>query len=116
MQMKVSGFRCHGDTLVEIKSPITAFCGLNGTGKSTLLQLAAVAYRSPAPHPQSYYIKDFLVVGTLDPTPFKPDAKVEYRYWQEDHSLKTVTISRSSTRSGWSGYRRRPERLVQFAG
>ena len=40
-----AGVRCHTNTLIEVQSPITAFCGLNGTGKSTLLQLAAVAYR-----------------------------------------------------------------------
>ena len=44
MQMHVKGFRCHSNTLIDITSPITAFCGLNGTGKSTLLQLAAASY------------------------------------------------------------------------
>lgn len=116
MQMKVCGFRCHSATTVEIKSPITAFCGINGTGKSTLLQLAAVAYRNSLDGSDSYYIKDFLVVGTLDPTPFKPDARVEYKFWQEDRSLKQLTISRSSTSANWPGYRRRIERPVLFAG
>src|SRR4051812_27464519 len=73
MQMKVCGFRCHSETTIDIKSPITAFCGINGTGKSTLLQLSAVAYQNDPQLGDSYYIKDFLVVGTLDPTPFKPD-------------------------------------------
>ena len=43
IRMHVSGFRCHSNTVIEVESPITAFCGLNGTGKSTLLQLAALA-------------------------------------------------------------------------
>ena len=116
LQMKVCGFRCHADTVVDIKSPITAFCGLNGTGKSTLLQLAAVAYKRPREAGPGYYIKDFLVVGTLDPTPFRNDARVEYKFWQEDRSLRPLTISRRSTSSNWSGYRRRIERPVQFAG
>ena len=42
------GVRCHDDTLIEVRSPITAFSGFNGTGKSTLLQLAAAAYACPA--------------------------------------------------------------------
>lgn len=116
MQMKVCGFRCHSATSIEIKSPITAFCGINGTGKSTLLQLAAVAYRNNLDGGEPYYIKDFLVVGTLDPAPFKPDARVEYKFWQEDRSLKQVTVSRSSTSANWPGYRRRIERPVLFAG
>ncbi|MBZ5490314.1 MAG: ATP-binding protein [Acidobacteriia bacterium] len=115
-QMRVYGFRCHADTTVEVKSPITAFCGINGTGKSTLLQLAAVAYRNNPKFALSYYIKDFLVVGTLDPSPFKMDARVEYKFWQKDHSLKQLTISRNAAKSNWSGYRRRLERPTQFAG
>ena len=47
MQMHVRGFRCHNNTLIEIGSPISAFCGLNGTGKSTLLQLAAASCKRP---------------------------------------------------------------------
>jgi predicted ATPase len=116
VQMRVSGFRCHSDTIVEIKSPITAFCGLNGTGKSTLLQLAAVAYKRPQPEGPGYYIRDFLVVGVLDPSPFRQDARVEYKFWQKDRTQKTVSISRKAVKSNWSGYRRRLERPVQFAG
>ncbi len=37
MQMHIQGFRCHENTVIDIKCPITAFCGLNGTGKSTIL-------------------------------------------------------------------------------
>jgi predicted ATPase len=116
IQMHVKGFRCHTDTVVEIKSPITAFCGLNGTGKSTLLQLAAVAYGKPSPDVPPYYINYFLVVGTLDPAPFTDDARVEYKFWQADRSFKSLTISRRSTTTRWSGYTRRSPRQVLFAG
>jgi predicted ATPase len=116
MRMHVQGFRCHTNTLVEIESPITAFCGLNGTGKSTLLQLAATAYQSPDPELKPYYIKDFLVVGTLDPTPFTSSASVEYKFWQAGRSLRTVTLSRNALTKRWRGYRRRPVRQVLFAG
>ena len=40
-RIHIQGFRCHDSTVVEISSPIAGFCGLNGTGKSTLLHLAA---------------------------------------------------------------------------
>ena len=33
MRMRVSAFRCHRNTEIDIKSPVTAFCGLNGSGK-----------------------------------------------------------------------------------
>lgn len=113
IRMRVRGFRCHENTMVEIRSPITAFCGMNGTGKSTLLQILAVAYKRPTARP--YYVKDFLVIGPLDPTPFSDSAEVEFTYWKGPTHRKTVTISRRPTQR-WSGYTRRPEREVYFAG
>src|SRR5208283_3680531 len=116
MQMHVQGFRCHSNTLIEVRSPITAFCGLNGTGKSTLLQLAAASYVNPDPNGPCYYIKNFLEAGTLDPSPFTAAAKVEYKFWQEDRTLKSLTISRRSATKRWSGYTRRLNKVVLFAG
>jgi predicted ATPase len=115
MNLHAQGFRCHTDTVIEIDSPITAFCGLNGTGKSTLLHLAAAAYKSND-GVLKYYIKDFIVVGTLDPTPFTDNATVEYKFWQEDGSLRSLKLSRNSKNKRWEGYRRRIERFVHFAG
>ncbi len=115
MQMQIQGFRCHANTIIKINSPITALCGLNGTGKSTILQLAAAAYKGNLPR-TGYYIKDFLIVGTLDPKPFKDNASVEYKYWQGERPQKTLTLSRSAETSSWLGYKRRPHRYVLFAG
>ena len=137
--MHIQGFRCHTNTLIDIKSPITAFCGFNGTGKSTILQLAAIAFQS---NDISYHVKDFLIVGPLDPHPFTQNAKVEFQIWQQrdaaprgingetDASVppkviqnvresfysRPVTISRNVQGSRWNGYQQRPERTVFFAG
>lgn len=114
-RMHVQGFRCHTNTVVDVTCPITAFCGLNGTGKSTLLQLAAAAYkRPPTGQSRRYYIRDFLLVGKLDPAPFTAEARVEYQYLQSASPARRVTVSRSAKQ--WSGYKRRPERTVFFAG
>ncbi len=114
VKMHVMGFRCHSNTVIEIGSPITAFCGLNGTGKSTLLQLAAAAYVAPTENWPRYYIRSFLDAGTLDPSPFTQDARVEYEFWLENRTSKSLTISRNGLR--WSGYGRRLQRFVLFAG
>ena len=116
MSLIVMGFRCHVATIIEIESPITAFCGLNGTGKSTLLQLAAAAYRKASDGNHRYYIKDFIVSGTLDPAPFCPDASVLYSYWQENRTIKGVVITRSDPEKRWRGYKKQPPRTVYFAG
>jgi len=108
MRIHIKGFRCHTNTVVDIESPITAFSGLNGTGKSTILQLAAAAYKTPDSNIQkSYCIRDFLVVGTLDPRPFTTNATVEFKFWQGDRSLKPLTLSRNDATKRWQGYSRR---------
>lgn len=112
LQMNIQGFRCHQNTVIDIKCPITAFCGLNGTGKSTILQIAAACYKNK--NGKDFYLRDFFVVGTMDPTPYKANAKVVYKFWQEDRTLRPLTLSRSSNR--WSGYKRRLERSIFFAG
>ena len=49
----VKNVRCHTNTIINVESPITAFSGFNGTGKSTLLHLAAAAYKHEDGHYQS---------------------------------------------------------------
>ena len=115
IRMRACGFRCHANTVVEIQSPVTAFCGMNGTGKSTLLQVLAAAYKRPAPA-RSYYVKDFLVIGPLDPAPFSDSAEVEFTYCKNPTDHQTVTISRRTKTQRWSGYTRRPDREVYFVG
>ncbi len=114
MRMHVKGFRCHTNTVIDIKSPITAFCGLNGVGKSTLIQLAAAAYLGANPQ-ETYYISNFIYSHKFDPKPFDDEAQVEYKYWQNDCSLKQLTLSKKSG-GGWDGYNRRPRRRVLFVG
>ena len=113
MHIVVTGFRCHEQTVVDIRSPITAFCGLNGTGKTTLLQLAACAYKNST---ASYKISDFFAVGVLDPTPFTETAGVVFDIWQDSRQLRTVTLSRRAQAKRWSDYRRRDIRHTLFVG
>ena len=120
IKMRIKGFRCHSDTTIEVQSPITAFCGLNGTGKSTLLQLAATAYASPS-NATRKYIKDFIIAGKLDRNAFTDTSSIQYEYMQpvttDGHKrTKTITVSRSSKSSRWAGYRNQPKRRVFFAG
>ena len=110
-KITISGFRGHLNTIVEFQSPITAFCGLNGCGKSTVVELAAAAYRPHNGGP--YQISTFFAVGPLDPTPFLPQASVRFDYWQNDQTVRSIALSRTE-RSNWSGYRGRPQRQVAF--
>lgn len=114
-EITVKGVRCHDNTSIKITNPITAFSGLNGTGKSTILQLAAIAYQNPDRR-KSYFIKDFMPIGVLDPTPFKDDASVTFKYTTPTATLKTrsLTFHVTTQRKRWKGYDIRPEKNVFF--
>jgi len=114
VKMHVQGFRCHANTVIEIESPITAFCGLNGVGKSTLIQLAAAAYRGQSQQ-DTYYISNFINSHKFDPNPFTSNARVEYTYFQRDSTHRQLNLSRK-TEGGWQGYIKRLKRNVLYIG
>ena len=87
---------------VPFKYPITAICGANGVGKSTILALSALAFHSPAEwfvhlgnaNPKritgtrSYYqFRDFFKQGMKDTAIY--DTSVTWRYYDgEEHSVE----------------------------
>lgn len=112
--MDVRGIRGHVHTALNIHSPITAVAGVNGVGKSTLLHVAAAAYKAKDPGTSPYYISTFILKTAMDPTVFQPDARVEYGYWQSDRTIKKVLVRRNAQR--WRGYEARPQRQVVLLG
>lgn len=117
LRFQIMGFRNHSNTVLNIESPVTALCGVNGSGKSTVLQLAAAAYQAPSG--QRYYISTFILAGSLDRKPFRDDASVEYGYADPPSKdgaerQRVLTVSRSG--SSWSGYDRQPARAVLYLG
>jgi len=117
LRIHIRGFRNHANTALPIESPITALCGVNGTGKSTVLQLAASAYQALID--PRYYVSSFILAGNLDSKPFADDASVEFTYAEAatadgEPGQRTLTVSRSG--SSWSGYDRQPTRHVVYLG
>lgn len=117
-KIEITGFRGVRNLSIDITSPVTAFSGLNGTGKSTVAQLFSCAYKKPTTAVNSrYYIKQFFPVSPIDPEPFTQDAKVVYTYSTEkgDEASQKVTITRRSS-SKWGEYKRQPERNCYYIG
>jgi predicted ATPase len=112
LSLSVKGVRCHTDTTITIQSPITAFSGLNGTGKTTLLQLAAALYKSD----QQFNVSSFLAKGPLDVLPFQDDASVKTTLQTQRNGPTPLTLSYNPTSKRWQGYGRRQERGVYFFG
>ncbi len=116
-KMKINGFRGINNFEINFDFPITAISGLNGSGKSSICQIASCAYKEPEESLsyQRYYLKDFFPVSVLDPTPFIIGSNVEYQYQSDVAGTnKVLTITRM--KSEWSGYKRQPEKHCYYIG
>lgn len=117
-EIRVKGFRGLSDLAINVESPITAISGLNGTGKSTIAQLAACGYKKPTTESKDYKrqnISNYFPVSKADPKPFTDNASVEYKYsTNTEDRLQELTVYRSG--SQWNGYKRQPERHCRYIG
>ena len=119
------GLRGIEGLLVPFRYPISAICGKNGVGKSTVLALAALAFHSPPDwnipiwlyQPRfkaggsSYYrFGDFFLRAGNDRTFDGVSVRWTYR---GSVSVDPVTFTKSPSR--WGRYKSRPEREVAFS-
>lgn len=116
--LKIKGFRGISELTINVESPITAISGLNGTGKSTIAQLATCAYKKPITESREYKrqnISNYFPVSKADPKPFADDASIEYKYLTNtEDRYQELTVYRSG--SQWNGYKRQPERHCRYIG
>ncbi|WP_375584259.1 ATP-dependent endonuclease [Cyclobacterium xiamenense] len=116
-KISINGFRGMDKLDFEIEFPITAISGTNGSGKSTIGQIAACGYRKPATDRiyKRHYVKDFFPKSVhLDPTPFTDSANIIFNYATNTQQSQTLTIARKNVE--WSGYKRQPERHSFYVG
>ena len=104
---------------IDFRYPVTVLCGKNGTGKTTILSLAALGFHgadgfSPrgmalkSYHRGHYTFSDFFYKGPQD-----SDCKgisIEWRYCK----MPSVKIQKRSEK--WMHYERRPSKATQFLG
>ena len=118
------GLRGIDGLLIPFRYPISALCGKNGVGKTTILALAALAYHSQSDwqipawfyqprtktSSRSYYtISDFFLRSSID----RPldDVTVVWTYRSHDSERQ---VKFSKTPQKWARYSKRPERAVAF--
>ena len=103
--LEITGIRGWSGQRIDFQFPIVALVGENGSGKSTVLQAAAAAYRSA---PKDRYASDF-----FPDTPYEriEGATIRYSYRQGPDS-QTTTVRKPTNR--WRGNPGRPERSVQY--
>lgn len=96
---------------VEFQYPITVFCGKNGSGKSTFLQLAALAFHSKEKG-KSFTFSSFFKRSKYDAS--NDDTKLSWYYSGKDKkggkSIFQIDVHKGKLK--WMHYERRPEKDV----
>jgi energy-coupling factor transporter ATP-binding protein EcfA2 len=104
--LEIQGIRGWTNQRVDFTFPIVALVGENGSGKSTVLQCAAAAYKSP--EPPELYASDF-----FPDTPFEAITAATVRFsYREGNNSQTKTIRNPTDR--WRGNPDRPERPISY--
>ena len=93
---------------VEFRSPIVSICGENGSGKSTVLQSAALAYYQHGDQ-RDYFPSDFFPSTAWDKL---EGAKIRYSVRQGDGPSVNGELRKASDR--WVGTADRLERTVKY--
>jgi len=118
----VPGIRGIQELDINFDYPLTVICGKNGSGKSTILALAALGFHSPEGHipinasrkPKSgedftyYMFSDFFFKGPSDPDITGVEIAWKYRGANE------IKIQKQTKQ--WMKYARRPKRPVHYLG
>jgi len=111
---------------LEFKAPVSVIIGKNGSGKSTILALAALAYHSPDGFfargawrkrgaKRSYYtFRNFFFRGPNDPD--ITGIQIKWRYLSSASPPEETHIGLTKRSEKWMHYDRRPERPVHFVG
>ena len=116
------GLRGIRDLRIDFNYPLTLICGRNGSGKSTILALAALGFHSPpghislnaTHHPKGnwdsawYTFSDFFFRGPEDPD--ITGLKITWNY----NGAEDLPIEKKSDK--WMHYDRRPRRPVHYLG
>lgn len=105
------------DAQIELDWPVVAIAGTNGSGKTTILQIASAAYTTVASGARHYTLGRWIgpAMERLGESPnIAADARIIYQYYDD---TPTVEVAYQPHRTRW-GYPRRgnPSRFVQFIG
>lgn len=110
------GLRGQTELTMEFNYPVTVLCGRNGSGKSTVLALAALGFHSAGvPSGTSlqgeyYTFRDFFFKGPGDPD----IAGLEITWHYRNCSRNALKITKQTKQ--WMRYARRPVRSVYYVG
>lgn len=100
---------------IDFQWPVVAIGGINGCGKTTILQICSAAYTKQGTSKHHYTLGRWIGPALeSESPPVATPADVRYSFWDSSPSL---TVAYQEARTRW-GYPRRgnPERHVEFVG
>ncbi len=105
--VEIKGIRGWTGQRVDFQFPVVAIVGENGSGKSTVLQAAASAYKA------SVKTKDRYASDFFPDTPFEEitDAEIRFSYREGTHS-QVKSVRKRTDR--WRGNPERPDRKLEY--
>jgi hypothetical protein len=114
--MEIHGFRGVRSLTLTSESSVTAFSGLNGTGRApSLSSPPRPTSRQPTPPPAGSTSQTSSPVSPADPEPSTSDAWVVYTYGvQRGADPHELTVRREVEE--WSDYKQQPERARYCIG
>ncbi len=105
--LEISGIRGWTGQRVDFDFPVVALVGENGSGKSTVLQAIAAAYRSSVKKNERY-ASDF-----FPDTPFEKISGASIRFsYREGGGSQVKSVRKPTDR--WRGNPQRPERSIEY--
>lgn len=108
--LEISGLRGWTGQRVEFSFPIVAIVGENGSGKSTILQSAAVVYRpEPEDKKETRYPSEFFPDTAWDAV---EGVTIKYGYSEGSTHNDDMKLRKPTTR--WLGHDERPIRKVEY--
>lgn len=107
---QIKGMTCS----IEFNYPVTAITGLNGSGKTTVVQLLLCAYNNHSKdRSRPHRMDDFFHASALDSDIFGNDANVTYLYQSEDQDKdKVIKLTKANGR--WIGDQVLPKRRAFY--
>ncbi len=102
----IAGLRGWNGQEIRFDFPVTVVAGENGSGKSTVLKVAATAYSHPSDRNLSFYPDVF-----FPDTPWEDVSNVSLTYRVEQGQSQRAYIISKKTRR-WRGFENRPKRNV----
>jgi predicted ATPase len=109
--ISINGFRGIDNLTLVFEYPITAISGANGSGKTTMGQIAMCAYKGSKRNQQ--YFGNYFPLNKLDPMPFTNNASVTYKFATNAAEYGVSIIRKKDT---WDGYAKRIEKTSFYLG